>query len=120
MKHLAHSKSSTHTEPTRTCHVLPSRARPPGVPISNAHHMPRGFPIKGLDSGLPWTGNILFSAWGEEEELKGHSRTAFLTFLAAAHPAAWSCRCRGCWPSATLSWHGRLASCLGCPLDLGG
>ena len=137
MKHKVHSRSSTNIHPAQARCVLPLRCQPPKallyrVPIpgqecpsqgrSSAHHMPCAlwFSHKGDGRGLPWTGNILFSVWGEEEEREGHSRSAFLAFLAGACPAAWSRRCRGRWPSATLAWPGRTASHLGCPLNLRG
>ena len=127
MKHGVHSRSSTNPCPAQT-HCVP-----PVVPAPQAllHRVPTPgqercpphalrFSHKGDGRGLPWTGNILFSEWGEEEEREGHSRSEFLAFLAGACPAAWSRRCRGCWPSATLSWPGRTASHLRCLLDLGG
>ena len=132
MKHKVCSRSSTNIHPSQAHCVLPSGASPiphrrsctecPSQGRSGAHHMPCAlwFSHKGDGRGLPWTGTILFSVWGEEEEREGHSRSAFLAFLAGACPAAWSRRCRGCWPSAMLAWPGRTASHLGCPLDLRG
>lgn len=76
------------------------------------------FSHEGAGLGLPWTGNILFSEWGEEEEREGHSRSTFLAFLAAAPSSCLELLPPGCWPSATLSRCGRRASHLGCPWDL--
>ena len=42
------------------------------------------FPIRGLDLGFPVQGISCSRRWGEEEEREGHSRSAFLEFLAAA------------------------------------